>query len=179
MMLQRMLQVVLTVNKLGLMNTFLGPPLLFVMRRAGLESAVLTSLKKARKCHNNSGGMIMCRKEPSAHMEAHVLEAAYGISSRLDSPSPPLHILHNIWVRFLGYVCVRPHLVQEHPTPTIRLRAESHVPGVPASFGCWRGPSVHPAFPHASMVLSRNWRTLAIAELFAHDCCHIDQCVCS
>ena len=30
-----MLQVVLTVNKLGLMNTFLGPPLLFVMRRAG------------------------------------------------------------------------------------------------------------------------------------------------
>ena len=40
MMLQRMLQLVLTVNKLGLMNThsFLGPPFLFVMRRAGLKA---------------------------------------------------------------------------------------------------------------------------------------------
>lgn len=121
----------------------------------------------------------MCRKEPGTHMEAHVLEAAHGISSRLDSTSPPLHILHNLWVRFLGYVCVGPHLVQEHPTPTIWLCAKSHVPGVPARFGCWRGASVHPAFPHASMVLSRSWRTLAITELLAHDYCHIDQCVCS
>lgn len=179
-----MLQLVLTVNKLGLMNThsFLGPPFFVCYEKGRAEGAVLASfkvLKKTRKCHNNTGGMIMCRKEPSTHMEAHALEAAHGISSRLDSTSPPLHILHNLRVRFLGYICVGPHLVQEHPTPTIWLCAKSHVPGVPASFGCWRGVSVHPAFPHASMVLSRSWRTLAIAELFVHDCCHIDQCVCS